>query len=50
MKNTDLLHTETYSEYFSEESSNQFIVRPYHIITTAILLAAWAWLGTVLIG
>jgi hypothetical protein len=50
MKNTDILLTDQYSEIYSEESSAQFIVRPYHIIGTAALLVAWAWLGTVIIG
>jgi hypothetical protein len=41
MKNTDILLTDQYSEIYSEE---------YHIIGTAALLVAWAWLGTVIIG
>ncbi|MFA5972498.1 MAG: hypothetical protein WC780_09125 [Lentimicrobiaceae bacterium] len=49
MKNTDLYATEQYNEILSEKSSTQFIVRPYHIIGTAILLVAWAWLGTIII-
>ena len=51
MKNTNiLLAEEQYSEILSEEQSTQFIVRPFHIIGTAALLVAWAWLGTVIIG
>jgi hypothetical protein len=50
MKNTDIVLTDQYAELYSEESSTQFIVRPYHIIGTAALLVAWAWLGTVIIG
>ncbi|MFN8133776.1 MAG: hypothetical protein U0Z17_00560 [Bacteroidales bacterium] len=50
MKNTDILYTEHYSEILSEETSTQFMVRPYHIIGTAVLLVAWAWLGTIIIG
>jgi hypothetical protein len=50
MKNTDILLTDQYSEIYPEESSTQFIVRPYHILGTAALLVAWAWLGTVIIG
>ncbi len=50
MKDTHALLSDQYSEILSEESSTQFVVRPYHIIGTAALLAAWAWLGTVIIG
>lgn len=50
MKNTDILYTEQYSEILTEETATQFIVRPYHIIGTAVLLVAWAWLGTIIIG
>ena len=50
MKNTDMILTDQYSEIYSEESLVQFTVRPYHIIGTAVLLVAWAWLGTVIIG
>jgi hypothetical protein len=50
MKNTDMLPTDQYLDIFSEETSTQFIVRPYHIIGTAMLLVAWAWLGTVIIS
>lgn len=50
MKNTDILLTDQYTEMLAEESSTQFIVRPLHIIGTAVLLVAWAWLGTIIIG
>jgi hypothetical protein len=50
MKNTNLLPTDPYADILPEESSSQFMVRPIHIIFTAALLVAWAWLGTVIIG
>ncbi len=50
MKNTNSLPSDHYAEILPEESTNHFIVRPIHIIFTAILLVAWAWLGTVMIG
>lgn len=50
MKNTDILYTEQYSEILTEETSTQFTVRLYHIIGTAVLLVAWAWLGTIIIS
>lgn len=50
MKNTNVTLTDQYSDILPEESSTQFIVRPFHIIGTAVLLLAWAWLGTVIIG
>jgi hypothetical protein len=50
MKNTDVIFTDQYSEILPEESSTQFVVKPFHIIGTALLLLAWAWLGTVIIN
>jgi hypothetical protein len=50
MKNTNVILTDQYSDILPEESSTQFIVRPIHIIGTAMLLVAWAWLGTVIIS
>ena len=50
MKNTNEILTEEFTEIYSEEASNQFIVKPFHIIGTAVLLVAWAWLGTVIIS
>jgi hypothetical protein len=50
MKNTSLLQTDQYTEIVPEESSTQFVVRPFHIVFTAMLLCAWVWLGTVIIG
>jgi len=50
MKNTNTILTDQYSDILPEESSTQFNVRPYHIIGTALLLVAWAWLGTVIIS
>jgi len=50
MKDTNILHTDQYSEIMSEETATQFVVRPFHIVFTAMLLVAWAWLGTVIIG
>jgi|APDOM4702015191_1054821.scaffolds.fasta_scaffold333703_1 hypothetical protein len=50
MKNANAISTEQYSDFLSEESSTQMIVRPFHIITTAVLLVAWVLLGTVLLG
>jgi hypothetical protein len=50
MKNTSVVLTNQYSDILPEESSTQFIVRPFHIIGTAVLLVAWAWLGTVIIS
>jgi len=50
MKNSNVILTDQYSDLLPEESSTQFIVRPFHIICTAMLLVAWAWLGTVIIG
>ncbi len=50
MKNTDLNSTDSYTDILPEESTTQFIVKPIHIIFTAALLVAWAWLGTVIIG
>jgi hypothetical protein len=50
MKNTNVILTEQYSDYLPEESSTQFVVKPFHIIGTALLLLAWAWLGTVIIS
>jgi hypothetical protein len=49
MKNTDTLQTDQYTEMLPEDSSSQFMVKPVHIIFTAMLLVAWAWLGTVII-
>ncbi len=50
MKNTNIILTDQYSEILPEESSTQFVVKPFHIIGTALLLLAWAWLGTVIIS
>lgn len=50
MKNTDVILTDPYSDILPEESSTQFVVKPFHIIGTAVLLLAWAWLGTVIIS
>ncbi|MDO9255533.1 MAG: hypothetical protein Q7U54_08480 [Bacteroidales bacterium] len=50
MKNTDVILTDQYSDILPEESSTQFVVKPFHIIGTAVLLLAWAWLGTVIIS
>jgi len=50
MKTTDTLQTDSYTEMLTEESSTQFMVKPFHIICTAMLLVVWAWLGTVIIG
>jgi hypothetical protein len=50
MKNTDIILTDQYSDILPEESSTQFVVKPFHIIGTALLLLAWAWLGTVIIS
>ncbi len=50
MKNTNVTLTDQYSDILPEESSTQFIVRPFHIVGTAVLLVAWAWLGTIIIS
>lgn len=50
MKNTNALLSDQQTEILPEESSGQFMVKPIHIIFTAVLLVAWAWLGTVIIG
>jgi len=50
MKNTDMLPTEQYLDIYSEESSTQLIVTPFLIVCSAMLLVAWAWLGTIIIG
>ncbi len=50
MKNTNVSVTDQYSDILPEESSTQFVVKPFHIIGTALLLVAWAWLGTVIIS
>jgi hypothetical protein len=50
MKNANLLQNDPYTEILPEESSTQFMVRPIHIVFTAALLVAWAWLGTIIIG
>ena len=50
MKNTNTLPNEHYTDIYNEEQSTQFIVRPLHLIGTAMLLVAWAYLGTILIG
>ena len=50
MKNTIVTLTDSYTDILPEESSTEFVVRPIHIIGTAVLLAAWAWLGTVIIS
>jgi len=50
MKNSNVILTDSFTENLPEESSTQFIVRPFHIIGTAMLLVAWAWLGTLIIN
>jgi len=50
MKNTDAILPDQYLDILPEESSTQFVVKPFHIIGTALLLVAWAWLGTVIIS
>jgi len=50
MKNTNALLNEQYTDILEEETSTQFNVRPIHIVGTAMLLVAWAWLGTIIIG
>lgn len=50
MKNANVSLTDQYSDILPEESSTQFVVKPFHIIGTALLLVAWAWLGTVIIS
>ena len=50
MKDSNVILTDSYTDVLSEESSTQFKVRPYHIIGTALLLVAWAWLGTIIIS
>lgn len=50
MKNTNAILTDQYSDILPEESSAQFVVKPFHIIGTALLLVAWAWLGTIIIS
>jgi len=50
MKNTDVTLTDSYTDILPEESTTQFVVKPFHIIGTAVLLLAWAWLGTVIIS
>jgi len=50
MKNTNILQPDQYTEILPEETSTQFVVKPFHIVFTAMLLVAWAWLGTVIIG
>jgi len=49
MKHTNPLESDLYTDVLPEETSFQFNVRPFHIIGTAILLVAWAWLGTIII-
>jgi hypothetical protein len=50
MKNTGPHLNNTYTDILTEESSTHFTVRPIHIIFTAMLLVAWAWLGTIILG
>jgi hypothetical protein len=50
MKNTNVTLTDQYSDILPEESSTQFVVRPFHIVGTALLLVAWVWLGTIIIS
>lgn len=50
MKNENVNLSDQYTDILPEESSTQFIVKPFHIICTAMLLVAWAWLGTVIIS
>jgi hypothetical protein len=50
MKNTNVTLTDQYSDILPEESSTQFVVKPFHIVGTALLLVAWAWLGTIIIS
>jgi hypothetical protein len=49
MENSKPLTPEQYADIMPE-ATTQFIVRPIHIIITAMLLVAWAVLGTVLIA
>ena len=50
MKNTNVTLIDSYTDILPEKSSTEFVVRPIHIIGTALLLVAWAWLGTVIIS
>lgn len=51
MKHTNtILSTDQYTDLLTEDTSTQFMVRPFHIVVTAMLLVAWAWLGTIIIG
>lgn len=50
MKNTDVTLIDSYTEILPEESSTHFVVKPIHIIGTAVLLLAWAWFGTIIIS
>jgi hypothetical protein len=49
MKDTNVLPTNPYTEILPEEMPSQFVVKPVHIVFTAMLLVAWAWLGTLII-
>jgi hypothetical protein len=50
MKDSNVILADSYSDILPEESSSQFVIRPFHIIGTAVLLLAWAWLGTLIIN
>ncbi len=50
MKNANSILTDQYSDILPEETSSEFIIRPFHLIGTAVLLVAWAWLGTIIIS
>ena len=50
MKDSNVILADSYSDILPEESSSQFVIRPFHIIGTALLLLAWAWLGTLIIN
>jgi hypothetical protein len=50
MKDTNTLPTNPYTEMLQEDLSSTFVVKPFHIIFTAMLLVAWAWLGTIIIN
>lgn len=50
MKNAEILPNDQFSEMQSLETSTQFVIRPLHIVFTFMLLAAWVWLGTAILG
>ena len=49
MKDTNVLPANPYTEMLPEEMTSQFVVKPVHIVFTAMLLVAWGWLGTLII-